>query len=52
MVTGNFSELYLGHKGSSCVGERKHQEPDSVAGKGVGKTDTNHIGVKQCSTTK
>lgn len=45
MVTGSFSELYLGHKGSSCVGERKQQESDSVVGKRVGKTDTNQIGV-------
>lgn len=48
MVTGRFSELYLEHKGSSCMldmGERKQQKPDNVVGKGVGRTDTNQIGV-------
>lgn len=32
VVTGSFSELYLGHQGSSCVadmGERKQQEPEN-----------------------
>lgn len=48
MVTRSFSELYLGRKGFSCMpdmGERKHQEPENVVGKGVGRADTNQIGV-------